>query len=585
MYLADTLAIGKPHDLLERFSSCIEGELNDLAMGFLQSLNKENPLGLAELISKLQNLQIKIEANIFHCVIQVLTDQLKIPPHAMQNIEHFFHATDKQALLIELQNLDLKESKLQQSIFHIMNELNIFNNHSTAEQFLRTVISILLEWAAHPQRTIKDAAKWLKTVLNTPSQSVIGQIIQLVADHLQLSDYLIAGKTRNMDGLELFFLLKNLTNPTDIVLLADSNKILIQHINASILTIVIYKNSPSAFYDIVSWQEQHPEYSLWTELAHEQVDSWITTEFLHSQEFKPYFSQSRYQDNGINHHVFMTTLATYLHTALQTPDLAKLAEFAKHCIAQFNSMDLEQFMHWYQHAPDLQAFDSQAVMAILESLSQLAYVQKTRHSGRIRASAMNLVGLGYSHRSVSSQITGGFKPLVNTEIAAHDAENLQFMRLFLNQKTAAEHLKFLQELLLGYVVYHKKQLLNLRTKNQLLAEQSRALVRLNQPTRTAITTKVSRANPMHRNRMFTPKQDSLREIRAYSAVLPTINTVSQSKEPEAWDNSVSQPIPMIHALPVPAKIPFAKTARRRKQALARRRMARKRVGQTRSMTV
>ena len=509
MHALDTLSMNQPPNLIERFALCVDGELNDSTLGFLSSVNKSNPMGLADLITKLQKLQMQLDADTLHRVVTALTDQLKIPHNALETIQNFLEEDNKQELLTELQTLAINESKLHQSIFHMMDNLHIFCGDSLVEQFLRTMLSIMLEWASNPQRNVKESARWLKSVLNIPYKSIMGQIIQLIADHLHLSECLITGKTRTMDGLELFFLLKNLTVNTEVVLVTETNKQFMSQIHAAIFTIMIYRNSQHAFYDVVSWQENHPNFSILSLLEPYQTVPMVMEQFLQSSAFKPYFPQQRYQDNPTNQHVFLSSLGAYIHAETETDsddvDLSKITDFAKLCVAQYRNLDSASFMNWFQNNAQLETLEPLVLSSLFHRLFTRAENQKLQHSGRIRSSAMNLVALGFSHRSTATLTTGAFKPLVNVDIADIDAYNIAAMTNFFNQQAHANRLKLLQEIFLGYTAYIQSLKLAYQEKNKKVAEQSKALQLLNIPKLKSTLPQVFRANPINRNRMFTPK--------------------------------------------------------------------------------
>ena len=586
MLSLDTLPINKPEDLVERFSLCVDGKLNESTLGFLHSINKANPFGLADLITKLHNIQIQPNADMIDMTVKVLTGQLKIPHNALGIIQDFLQGEGKQDILKELQTLELNEVKLHQSIFHIMDNLHIFSGDHLAEQFLRTIISIMLEWDANPQRTVQDAAKWLKSVFNLPYKSIMAQIIQLIADHLHLSDCLIAGKTRNMDCLELFFLLKNLTNNTEIVLVSEINKNFMLQINAAVLAIMIYKNSQNAFYDIVSWHEQHPDFAILTELNAHRSTPMALEQFLQSHAFKPYFSQQRYQDGQINQHVFMSSLAAYLQTVVESDQpctdvsMEKIISFAKQCNTQFRDKDRLSFLQWYQNNPQFEILEPLILSLVLQTIQTMALAQKSRHAGRIRASAMQLVALGYSHRSASTLTTGVFKPLVNIDIAAIDTANITALIAFFNQQSLANRLKLLQEIFLGYLIYNQSLKLSYQEKNKIQAAKSKAMVLFNTPKLKSALPQVFRVNPMNRNRMFTPKLLVKRSVPIYAMAgishlrKPTDTLTS----PSAFEApSIAIPIQAPGFMPTPTP----PALKRRRRALARK-FAKRRASQLRN---
>lgn len=522
MRALDKVSMNQPTDLIDRFTSWVDGDLNESSLGFLNCVNKANPAGFAELLHKLQTIQVKISAATIHLVVQALTDQLKISHNAVLTIQAFMQDEDKQVLLRELDTHTATESKLTVSVFHIMNQLNIFTGDDISEQFLRTVLSVMLEWeSAHPQLTIKDAVKWLKSVLNIPYKSFMAQIIQLLADHIHLSDCLIPGKIRNMDGLELFFLLKNLTLNTPIILVTEENKAFMLHMHATILTIMIYKNSQNAFYDVVALHESHSDYGIFPALQDYQSEPLIIEKFFKSSTFKPYFSKQRFQTNQSNQHIFMSSCAFYLHSLLNSnsthfdPAVIEIVTFIKQCKTQFLTMDKSNFAEWFQQQGQFKVLEPVVLSTLLHVIYAMASLQKSQHAGRIRASAMQLVSLGFSHRSASTVTTGGFKPLVNTDIAAIDTENIKGLNTFFAQQSSELRIKLIQEMILGYMIYSQNSQFVAQADHKKSESKAPIMATLNQPSQKVSIPQAFRSNPLDRNRMFNPKPKPLED--RYSA--------------------------------------------------------------------
>lgn len=503
MHVINEISINQPSDLIERFVSCVDGNLNDASLGFLHSVHKENPGGLTDLIRKLRKIHLQLHADEIHMIIQVLTDQLKMPLNTMQSIQEFLEKNDKKTLLMALQTLLTSQSKQHQSVMHVMDSLAIFSGETLAERFLRTLLIVLSD----PQRTSKEAAKWVKSVLTIPYKSSMAQIIQVIAEHLQLSNALIAGKTRNMDSMELFLLLQNLTAHTKIILVAEENKQLMQHLHAAILILTIFKKSQNAFYDIAAIHDQHPDFSIFSALQAYQPDTLAMEPFLQSAYFKKYFSQQRYQKNRINQHIFFSSLATYIQTAqhdyAQTidPNMLKIIGFLKVCAEKFQTLDQHTFMQWYQNHEQFCVLEPLFDEVFLQAIYNLADNQKAQHSGRIRANAMQLITLGFSHRSVAAAATGAFKPLVNIDITTIDMENIQAFKDFSKQQSSTLRIKMMQEIVFGYLVYNQ----NTQPMFQIPATPIQRVAILNTPIPKATVPQVFRANPLDHNRMFAPK--------------------------------------------------------------------------------
>lgn len=502
----DEVSMNQPNNLVERFALCVNGNLNESSLGFIHSINQANPAGLSDLITKLKNLRIQVQAETIDMIIHTLNFQL--PYNTLQTIQEFLLDETNQITYQKLRTLG-EDSKLQQSIFYMMDKLQILTGEGSSEQVLRTIISVMLEWSSD-QRTPQNAALWLKTMLNLPSQSVMAQIIHLIADHFYLSECILPGKTRNMDAFELFFLLRNLTANTELMAISEPNKKFIQQIYAAILTSMIYKNSPYAFYDVVLWHEKHPDFSILTALQAQYTETLLIEKFLQNSDLKPYFPQQRYQSVQINQHIFLSSLASYMHNAVQSDipkdsNTAKILNFAQDCAIAFQQKDRNSFMQWFQYHPNFEIMELEILSSFFQVLHSQAAVQKSRQAGRIRANAMQLVALGFSHRSAATQSTGAFIPLVNIDIATIDVDNLTAVIEFFKQQATAERLKLLQEIFLNYVLYVQSIQKYYAETDQSTAEKTEALAPINTSTYKPTVAKVFRENPLDRNRLFTPK--------------------------------------------------------------------------------
>jgi len=501
-----------PNELVDNFALCVEGQLNDSSLGFLRSVAKSNPAGLQKLISKFQQLQLHLNADAVHLVIHALADQLTIPRDAMATIRTFLQDEHKHTLFQELQAMSDTQSPLQQSVSHIMNHLAIFNEPSLASEFLRLIMIIMMDWSSkHVHRTPKDAAKWINTMLSIPYKSEMSHIIHLITDHFHLSECLIDGTSRQMDCLELFFLLQNLTQDTDLVLVAETNKKMMVNIHATMLTVMICKHSPSAFYDVVALQEQHPEYAILSILKSYQDTPLELESFFQNPEtgFKEYYCQKDQAGNH-NHHIFMSSLMTKIHHTLsRQPNgtdehLQNMHVFITYCQDQLSEMGLPKFMTWFKTNQNISQFEPVLHTLLFDAVFDAALSHKSCHAGRIRASALQLVSLGFSHRSAASLTTGIFQPLVNTDIATIDAKNMESMAIYYHQHSPETRLKLTQELLLSTIVYAYHLNRNQRTQTNHIAQKPQTLTQLNTATVDMVPKKV-RPNPLHRDRLFTTK--------------------------------------------------------------------------------
>ncbi|PJD93586.1 MAG: hypothetical protein CK424_01950 [Legionella sp.] len=499
-----------PQELVDSFSLCVEGQLNDSSLGFLRSVAKSNAAGVQKLVGKLQQLHLCLKADAVHLVIAALTDQLNIPRDAMATIQQFLKDDSKKTLFTELETICVTRSPLQQSVSHIMTQLGIFSESDSASHFLRLVMSIMMEWSSEfVQRSPKDAAKWIKHILGIPYKSDMSHIIHLITDHFYLSTHLIEGESRDMDCLELFFLLQNLTLDTDLVLVADTNKKMMVNIHATMLTVMICKHSPYAFYDVVALQEQHPDDAIVSLLKSSQDTPLELDTFFQNSEagFKEYYSQ---KDQGNpNPPIFMNALITKIYKTITVKDNDHQddAQSIQSVLAlsqeKLQQVEYSEFIVWFKTHVNIAQFEPMIHALLFDTGFDVAQSRKSSHTGRIRASALQLVTLGFSHRSAASLTTGTFQPLVNTDIAMIDAKNMASMALYFHQQSQETRIKLTQEFLLLTIIYAHH--LTIKHQNQMsLTQKSVPLSQFNTATVDMVPQKL-RGNPLQRERLFTPK--------------------------------------------------------------------------------
>ena len=80
-------------------------------------------------------------------------------------------------------------------------------------------------------------------------------------------------------------------------------------------------------------------------------------------------------------------------------------------------------------------------------------------------------------------------------------ENIQAFKDFSKQQSSALRIKIMQEIVFGYLVYNQ----NTQSMLPMPATPVQRMATLNPPTPKATVPQVFRANPLDRNRMFTPK--------------------------------------------------------------------------------
>ena len=496
----NTVVMKEPHELVDQFSNCVDGQLNEDILGFVKSIAHANPNGLKKLIDKFQQLQLQLHADACHLVMNALTDQVNIPRDALQSIRTYLQKDNNQKLFQELQRLSSPKSRLQQSVSMVMDNLNIFSETTIDQQFVRSILGIMIGWSnEHKHRSSKHAAKWFTTILGISQKSDLANLLRMIADQLYLSEYVIQGKSRDMDCLELFFALENLTANTDINLVSAPNKPLIKNIRATLVIAMICKHSPHAFYDVIASEDYHQYETAWSHLKKYQPTPLHWEQFFKSSEYKAYFSKTPSLKMG-DHHSFIDTLITHIHHHTDLKNLTTFVDRALEAHAHKNPGDFLIWFNTQMKGPQLQPM----VQSLLfTSVYQKTLQHKASNAGRIRASALKLVALGFSHRSAAAVKTGCFQPLVNTDIAAIDVINIEAMIKFFEQQTPELQAKLMHELLLLIVLDTHRQRFTQKLRPLKPVKQRRNLKHLKPATARLAIPKKIRPNPIQRDRLFT----------------------------------------------------------------------------------
>ena len=540
MSSSDILTINS-NTLVEQFCHCVDGKISGASIAFLGLVNQSNAPGLRDLIKKLSHIQIKAPGELLDTMVQIFNDGLTLPDNTLACIEDFLKVANKAKILNELQSLETLKSKLPQSVFKIMNNFNIFANESLAAQWLKTVIGLTLGWKATNLCANQEAEDKLKAMFGIPDLSIMAKITHLIVAVLQLSDNLIDGKIRQINGLELFFLFKKHLNNSKAEIACAFNKQLIQQLYASALAAMIYKKSPNSYYDIVIWQAQHQDFAILNELSACLSKPMILEQFQANSLFKPYYPQLNQDSYSANRYVLLSSLATYLQILINNdaPErptkFENIIYFAKQCHQEFCTQDKPNFLKWYGEHVFFKEITPMSLNLVLEMMLSIAVSQKNNHQAQIRASAMQLVGMGYSHRSIASVSTGVFNPMIHSDIGAIDVTNIIALIDFLNQQAQAIKVNLLKELLLVYTFYQPTPPLRNQAIESLQPSKTQQLDKMILTKAHSIIPLVFRANPLNSHGLFTRKE----QLDSHSGVENTENkTKTKSVENPKFSNRI-----------------------------------------------
>ncbi len=528
------------HGVVGQFSASVQGELNATAIGFLHSIAKSNPKGLQKVITKLQQLQITLQAEHVHIVIQALTEQLNLPIDCYNDMKVFLQDPKRKNLINTLQVLSKDDdSRLIQSVLHVMNNLNIFAEITPEQQLLRLILTLMMQWHidGNQQRTSKDAARWLKTILGIPRKSSMSQIIQLFGDHLFLGTQTISGGSRTMDCLELLMLFETLAAGDSMPTVSPTNKKIMNDLHAAILTMTICNHSPYAFYDVVALHEAHPHFAMAPRQLAQTNDSPLARFFKSASGFTSYF-QTIKQNHISNQQTFLWSLISTIDSLFSSQEIEvirSVLNFEKEPFLQFDSA---LFISWFR-------LNSLIQMLLLESVYQAMVVQNALYSGRIRAATLQLLNMRVSPRSAFTSTNGTFQPLVNTNMTALNVVNTHSLLNFFVKTPPAQRALLFQDVIALTVLYRRtlgspQHLANtLVPKNNALQifQPANALQVLSKNT----LPKIMRFKPQQRSRLFYrhPGQETKKSVLTLQDRHEVLGDASLHSEPRSRNNELN----------------------------------------------
>lgn len=514
-------------ELIDGFLGFVQGELNDSSLGFLRSLTKSNPVGFQKLLVKFQQLQLHLNNEQVDFVINALTEQLALPHQTMSTIKQFIESENKHKKIEELHTLSLQNSStINQSVEYIMNNLSLFPTNTTENQFIRVLISIMIQWNEdHDERNCLGAAKWLKSILQIPHKTEMAQIIKLMSYHLYLSKITIDGDVRQSDGLELFFLLENITTDTGIVLVSELNKKMMKSLHAVMISVFICKHSPHAFYDLILTHKSNTLSEHLSSLYTNKESNQYLTSFFQNEAFVPYFQTHEIEEKA-NEYIFLDTLAQYIDEVLTSKDpvimkkVAKITHFMNLSRTQYHQDNVDDFTTWFENGCTEQELEPVFKSKVLETIHSSIISKKSYTSGRMRSSALQLVSLGFSHRSASAQAMGTFQPLVHTDMARINEQNIKSVMDFFEQQSPEIRVKLTKEILLLTLVNNQKKVIAQEDTNRIRFNSNEILANI--PKNSPTIPKINREGFTHRERLFAMKNASkiTKDVRVLPGLAP-----------------------------------------------------------------
>lgn len=464
------------HEEINRLVDYVSGQLNDESLVFFHDVCVRNAAALKKVIAKCQQLKIKLKADDVNRVIESLHKQMRLPKNILETIQCYL--SDKRMNSIA-NVLNSVSSKLETDVFasdvlkatlHVISNLNLLINSNPEEQFLRSIITMMLDFqnkehhstkSCNPRkRTADDASKWLRTLLAVSEKSDLTKLIDLLADRLHLGGNVISGGSRNMDFTELFFLFEDVAIQADLHVTHESNKKLMLDINAIMLTTLVCKRTPTAFFDVVSLQQNNSNSAILPLMQQYYGKPLVIEQFFSSKVFQHYFRVHGLKDQT-NQHAFLTSFVNHLHAITNHQNdridvnIQIITQFLELCRKQSNEMNDQEFILWFEQAIIDHKLEANIHVFLFNAIEREAELN-TNRLGSLVFVANKLVSMGFSPRSASVATTGFFQPLITSNVPQTDAKNFKALKLFLDTLQPNQRQQLINELLLSALVQHRK---------------------------------------------------------------------------------------------------------------------------------
>ncbi|MDP3706418.1 MAG: hypothetical protein Q8R24_11025 [Legionellaceae bacterium] len=465
------------HEQIRRLIDYVSGQLNDVSLSFFHDVCSKNAAALEKLITKCQQLKIKLKADDVDKVLESLHKQMHLPKNILETIQYYLLDKRMNSIANVLNSVSSKlechvsSSDVLQATWHVISNLNLLINSSPEEQFLRSIITMMLDFqnkehhsakSCNPKkRSADDASKWLRTLLAVSEKSDLTKLIDLLADRLHLGGNMISGGSRNMDFTELFFLFEDIAIQAEMQVTHESNQKLILDINAIMLTTFVCKRIPTAFFDVVSQQQDSSSNALLPLMQQYYQKPLVIEQFFNSQGFQNYYRVHRIKDQT-NQHAFLTSFVNYLHaiTSHQNDrvdaNIQTIVQFLELCRKQSSDMSDHEFILWLEQASVEHKLEVCIQSFLFNAIEREVELNNNR-IGSLVFVANKLVSMGFSPRAASVATTGFFQPLITPNVLQTDAKNFKALELFLETLQPNQRKQLTHELMLSALVRYRKR--------------------------------------------------------------------------------------------------------------------------------
>lgn len=499
------------------FINHIEGQLTQTSLQFLEGVTQRDAYALEKIIQKCTQLKIQLKATDINTVIDALQHQHLLSPHLSESLQDFLINTHMSSFF---QTLIKTTEQLNQSLddidtlkitMDVMSQLTLYHHTGIEKDFLTTTITMMLYFlknenmssAYHKrQRSVFDAAKWIKSLLSISEKSKICKLIDIIAERLLLMTHQIPGQIRQMDLIELFCLFEEISIRTSYFASHESNRTLLADMQVMISLASIAERAPNAFFDILYSQQSQSNHDLLCTLQNQTKHHTILSIFLNGPSFKSYFRECGIRTHS-NQQAFLSSLARWMHHISRqaaTPkehSKAIIIDFLEETYSLHSQMHHHEFLSWLDQAIE----ENELFIALTHDLfSILSYEanQMRLQSGSLTFLTNQLLSMKRAPKAMSISQTGVFQPLITSNALQIDIDNLSALFDFFQKLNHKQQRELLSEMCILGAIPKKRPTINAKTTNKRPCSQhypTPSLHRIQKKKHTTPITRVARQKP------------------------------------------------------------------------------------------
>lgn len=539
----NTQANKETSDAIRKLATYVFGELSNNSIEFLENICNKNPSALNKILLKCEKLSLKIRAYDIDLVIKSIQSQMQLPEDILATIhsnlacKKMYNLANVLHIFAEKIEKKLTNSEHLKTTIQITNNLNIFAKANPNEQFLRSLIIMMLnfhnkEYTSERlldtnKRNNYDSAKWLKSLLCLSEKSKIINLIDFIDLRLQLSSISVSGKIKDMELIELFFLFEEVAISSEVITITLENKSFIKNINAILLVNILCKKNPIAFFDFIIMQLNSKHLDLFLLIEQYSKNLPVLEKFFTSDIFNPYFRKNTFTDKA-NRHAFLFSISENILkivTNYNTQDynMKSILEFIEKCHLQSHKMSDSEYFSWLQTIKLNTRITDEMITSLFNAL-EYNILKKEHQITSLSFITTKMISMGFSPRASSFTNVGIFQPLI-TNTQKIELKNIQALKYFYQQLNSQEKNNLIMELIVSFLTRYRSNPLKIEThakasyKRQIDVSYPLPTLHNIKKTQNSRTLRAVRKQPTYQGTFFASPSRKIKASRNFSKVM------------------------------------------------------------------